>query len=276
VNDCRLRVIAAGKTPAAACGSQRGAGIWPKRMSRKPLYKRVLVKLSGESLGSRAGRGIEAPAVTAVADELISVAQMGVQMAVVIGGGNLIRGRDLIDDAHIRRTTADAIGMLATVINGLALRDTLEGRRRPARLYSARTMAPVCRLFARGDAVRDLEAGWGVILAGGTGNPFFTTDTCAALRALEIDAEILLKATKVDGVYDGDPEINPKAKRYEELTYEKVLADRLGVMDLTAVSMCMENHLPIQVLQLTRPGNLAAAVCSRKIGTRVCSDVTGA
>ena len=245
-------------------------------MSGKPLYKRVLVKLSGESLGSGAGQGIGATAVASVADELIATARMGVQVAVVVGGGNLIRGRDLIDDAHIRRTTADGMGMLATVINGLALRDTLAGRRQPARLYSARAMAPVCELFARDVVVEDLEAGRVTILAGGTGNPFFTTDTCAALRALEIDAEILLKATKVDGVYDGDPETDPKAKRYDGLTYEKVLADRLGVMDLTAVSLCMENDLPIQVLQLTQPGNLAAAVCSREIGTLVCSNVTGA
>ena len=245
-------------------------------MSGKPLYKRVLVKLSGESLGSGAGQGIDAAAVASVADELISVARMGVQVAVVVGAGNLIRGRDLIDDAHIRRTTADAMGMVATVINGLALRDTLNGRQQPARLYSARAMAPVCELFVRDAVVEDLEAGRVVILAGGTGNPFFTTDTCAALRALEIDAEILLKATNVDGVYDGDPSADPSATRYEKLTCEKVLADRLGVMDLTAVTMCMENDLPIQVLKLTQPGNLAAAACSREIGTRVASDATGA
>ena len=238
-------------------------------MSHEPKYKRVLIKLSGESLAGPDGAPIDAPRAWAVADQIAPVVGMDVQVAIVIGGGNILRGRDLRDNPHVRRPTADAMGMFATVINALALRDTLESHCIPARVMSARPMGAACETFARDAAIRHLNAGRVVVLAGGTGNPFFTTDTCAALRALEIDAEAVLKATNVDGVYDSDPQKNPNAKRYEKLTYQQVLADRLGVMDLTAISMCMENDLPIVVFEFAREGNLARAVRGMNVGTTV-------
>jgi len=238
-------------------------------MARKPRYKRVLVKLSGESLCCGDGSPINAAAAYGVADEIASVVEMGVQVAIVIGGGNLLRGRDLKDNPHVQRPTADAMGMLATVINALALRDTLESHRIPARVLSARPMGGACETFRRDLAIAHLDAGRVVVLAGGTGNPFFTTDTCASLRALEVGAEAMLKATTVDGVYDADPRDNPDAKRYDHLTYSQVLAEQLGVMDLTAVSMCMENDLPIVVFKMAGAGNLAAVVCGQDVGTTV-------
>jgi len=237
-------------------------------MSREPRYRRVLVKLSGESLSSGASP-VDADAAAAVADEIAPVVEMGVQVAVVIGGGNLIRGRHLADNPHIQRPTADAMGMLATGINALALRDTLEAHRIGARVMSARAMGTACEVFMRDKALAHLDAGRVVILAGGTGNPFFTTDSCAALRALEIGAQVLMKATNVDGVYDSDPAGNPDALRYDSLTYQEVIARRLGVMDMTAVSMCMENALPIVVFKLSQAGSFARAVCGENVGTVV-------
>ena len=238
-------------------------------MSREPRYKRVLVKLSGESLSASGQTPVDADAAAVVAAEIESVVRMGVEVAVVIGGGNLIRGRDLADNPHIQRPTADAMGMLATVINALALRDTLESHGMPASVMSARPMGAACETFMRNRALHYLDAGRVVVLAGGTGNPFFTTDTCAALRALELNAQVLLKATNVDGVYDSNPSDNPDAKRYDSLTYQQVIAERLGVMDLTAVSMCMENDLPIIVFKLARVGSLLGAVCGDDVGTVV-------
>jgi len=232
-------------------------------------YKRVLVKLSGESLCACGSWGVDRAAVDAVVSEVKAVADMGVQIGLVVGGGNLIRGRDLSGSPHIARTTADSMGMLATVMNALALRDALQSASLEACVLSATEMDAFCGRFTQKRAVDELEAGRIVLMAGGTGNPFFTTDTCAALRALEIRAEALLKATKVDGVFDSDPAENPDAKRYEHLTYEKVLADRLGVMDLTAVSMCMEHKLPIIVFQLSKSGSLAAAVNGQSVGTMI-------
>ena len=238
-------------------------------MSDQVHYKRVLVKLSGESLCAAGGWGIDRQAVEAVVGEIKAVAEMGVQIGLVVGAGNLVRGRDLSDNPHIARTTADSMGMLATVMNALALRDALQSAGLKACVLSATEMGAFCSQFTQKKAQAELDAGRIVLMAGGTGNPFFTTDTCAALRALETGAEALLKATKVDGVFDCDPASNPGAKRYEHLTYEKVLADRLGVMDLTAVSMCMENKLPIIVFQLSKPGSLAAAVRGESVGTMV-------
>ena len=238
-------------------------------MSDQIQYKRVLVKLSGESLCAAGGWGIDRQAVEAVVGEIKAVAEMGVQIGLVVGAGNLIRGRDLSDNPHVARTTADSMGMLATVMNALALRDALQSESLEARVLSATEMGAFCSQFTHKRAEAELDAGRIVLMAGGTGNPFFTTDTCAALRALETGAEALLKATKVDGVFDCDPAVNPGAKRYEHLTYEKVLADRLGVMDLTAVSMCMENKLPIIVFQLSKSGSLAAAVRGEGVGTMV-------
>jgi len=238
-------------------------------MPREPRYKRVLVKLSGESFCSPGGFGIEAPAVAKLVDELLPLVELKVQVALVVGGGNFVRGRDLAANPHIQRATADYMGMLSTVINAIALQDALESRGAATRVLGAITMTAICEPFIRRRAIRHLEKGRIVILAGGTGSPFFSTDTCAALRSNELQAEVLLKATKVDGVFNSDPEKNPTARKYERLSYQKVLTDRLGIMDLTAISMCMERAIPIVVFQLSKPGNLAGVVCGEKIGTVV-------
>jgi len=238
-------------------------------MPARPRYRRALVKVSGESFSGPGRTGIDPAALTALVAELLPVARMGVQMAVVVGAGNLIRGRDLAGRESIRRLTADYMGMTATVINALALRDALDAGGQPARVLSALDMAGVCEPFIVGRAIRHLEKGRVVILAGGTGSPFFTTDTGAALRAREIEANVILKATKVDGVFDKDPATNPKARKFDRLTYQQVLEGRLGVMDLTAISMCLESRIPIVVLQLSRPGSLAAAVRGEPVGTTI-------
>lgn len=236
----------------------------------EPKYKRVLLKLSGQSLCLPPAGGIAPEAVASVVGEIAPLVQMGVQTAIVTGGGNFLRGRDLANNLSIHPTTADYMGMLATVMNAVALRDTLEAAGLGARVLSAIPVPAICEPFIRRRAIRHLQKGRIVILAGGTGSPFFTTDTCASLRACEIEAQVLLKATKVDGVFDSDPTENPNAKRHSRLTYNKVLEDRLGVMDLTAVSMCMNNHIPIIVFRVTAPGNLAAVVCGEDVGTLVC------
>jgi uridylate kinase len=238
-------------------------------MGTAPRYKRVLVKLSGESFCRPEGFGIEADAVAGVVDEIRPLSEMGVQAALVVGGGNLVRGRDLTDNPEIQPVTGDYMGMLGTVINALALQDAMEARRLPARVMSAIPMAGVCESYIRPRAIRHLEKGRMVILAAGTGSPFFTTDTCASLRAAELNAEVLLKGTKVDGVFDSDPVTNPAAKRYDRLTYQRVLADRLGVMDLTAVAMCMKHKIPIIVFQLSENGTLARIVRGEDAGTLV-------
>jgi uridylate kinase len=235
--------------------------------SRPAKYKRVLVKLSGESFCNPGSSGIDAAAVDLVVQELLPAARLGIQIGLVVGGGNFIRGRDLANDPRIQRATADYMGMMATTINALALQDTLESHGLPTRVLNAITMTAIAEPFIRRRAIRHLEKGRIVILAGGTGSPFFSTDTCAALRASEIGAQALLKATKVDGVFDSDPEKNPAAKKYSNLTYQKVLADRLGVMDLTAISLCMENKMPIIVFELAHKGSLAAILCGQDRGT---------
>ena len=234
---------------------------------RKSKYECVLIKLSGESFCPPGGFGIETSALSALVAELLPAAEMGVRMGLVVGGGNFVRGRSLATIPSIQRATADYMGMLATVINALALQDALEKAGVPTRVLGAITMTAVCEPFIRRRAIRHLEKGRVVILAGGTGSPFLTTDTCAALRANEIGAEALLKATKVEGVFDSDPVKNPSAKRYSRLTYQKVLADRLGVMDLTAISMCMENRIPIIVFELSKRGNLADVLSGEDVGT---------
>ena len=240
-------------------------------MSPSVRYKRVLVKLSGESLSGAGGSRIDSHAIARTTDDLIAIRQAGAQVAVVVGAGNLVRGRDLDSNRDIRRTTADYMGMLATVTNALALRDSLESRGAPALAMSAIPMPSVCETFNGRHAIAALDAGQIVVFGGGTGSPFFTTDTCAALRACEIGADVLIKATQVDGVYDADPKTHPDAKKYDELTYERVLADRLGVMDLTAISLCMDSRLPIIVLASGKPGNLVTAVQGGKAGTLVRS-----
>jgi len=237
-------------------------------MARGP-YQRVLIKLSGEAMCSPGGFGVDPAAVATAVDEVAGVVETGAEVALVIGAGNLVRGKRLASESSIDRATADYMGMLGTVINALALQDVLEARGLQTRVLGAITMTAVCEPFIRRRAMRHLEKGRVILLAAGTGSPFFTTDTCAALRALEIGADVLLKATKVDGVFDSDPVENPKAQRFEQLSYQDVLARRLGVMDMTAISMCMEGNLPVVVFQLSKPGNLRAAVAGEPVGTLI-------
>lgn len=234
-----------------------------------PKYKRILLKISGEGLCHEGGFGLETAELTALAQEIAGVAKAGVQVAVVVGGGNFIRGEVLSGKGLIPRATADQMGMLGTVINALALQDVLEGAGQPARVASAIAVGTICEPFDRKRVLRHLEKGRVVILAAGTGNPYFTTDTCATLRAAEIGADVLMKATKVDGVYDSDPKKNPKAKRYERLTYKKAIADNLRIMDMTALSLAMENKMSILVFNQKKPGTIARAVAGEEVGTLI-------
>ena len=233
-----------------------------------PKYQRILLKLSGEALGGEAGTGIDAASVSDMARQIREVRELGVEVVVVIGGGNIFRGLQG-SERGIERATGDYMGMLATVINALALQDALEKQAVATRVQSAITMHQVAEAFIRRRAVRHLEKGRVVIFGGGTGNPFFSTDTAAALRANEIGAEVILKATKVDGIYDSDPKKNPRAKRYTQLTYLDALQRQLKVMDSTAFSLCMDNKMPIIVFDLFRPHNLRKVVMGEKVGTMV-------
>ena len=234
-----------------------------------PRYKRVLLKISGEGFCHEGGFGIEADELEGIARQCVEVCKSGVELAIVVGGGNFIRGATFAEDGHIPRATADYMGMLATVINAVALQETMERFGQPTRVQSAISVHSVAEPFIRRRAVRHLEKGRAVILAAGTGNPFFTTDTCAALRATEIAADVLLKATKVDGVYSSDPKKNPNARLYEEITYEQVHRDQLRVMDLTAITLCMERKIPLVVFNLKKPGNIARVVRGDNVGTRI-------
>ena len=234
-------------------------------------YQRILVKLSGEALLGNEDYGIDPSMLKRIAGEIRDISQMGVQVAVVLGGGNIFRGAGLAR-AGMDRVTADHMGMLATVMNALALQDALESQGTYARVMSAIRINEVCEDYIRRRAVRHLEKGRVVIFGAGTGNPFFTTDTAASLRAIEINAEILLKATKVNGVYDADPLTHPHAKRYTHLTYDKVLTDRLNVMDATAIVMCRENNLPLQVFNLFHAGDLMRIVLGEDVGTVVSAE----
>ena len=237
-------------------------------MTKRAKYRRILIKLSGEALGGSRGVGIDPEAVRSMALQIQEVRELGVQVVIVIGGGNIYRG--LSGSAGgIERATGDYMGMLATVINSLALQDTLEKLGVATRVQSAVTMPQVAEPFIRRRAVRHLEKGRVVIFGGGTGNPFFSTDTAAALRANEIGAEVILKATKVDGIYDSDPKKNPKAKRYDQITYQEALFKRLTVMDSTAFSMCQDNKMPIIVFDLFKPHNLRSVILGEKVGTVV-------
>jgi uridylate kinase len=235
----------------------------------KPTYNRVLLKVSGEGLCEKGGKGIDGPALQKVASEIRQVAELGVQLCLVVGGGNIVRGSELARSTHIAEATGHYMGMLGTVINALAVQDTLEGIGVDTRVQSAVAVDRVCEKFIRRRAIRHLEKGRVVIFAGGTGNPFVTTDTCAALRATEVGAQIVLKATKVDGVYDADPVANPSAKRFEHLTYNDVIDRRLKVMDVSAVDMCQQNHVPLIVFDLNVPGNMRRAVLGEPIGTLI-------
>ncbi|HVS73528.1 MAG TPA: UMP kinase [Phycisphaerae bacterium] len=232
-----------------------------------PHFKRILLKISGEGLCREGGFGLEATELSGMCEQIVQVARSGVQVAVVVGGGNFVRGSTLANAGHIQRATADYMGMLATVMNGIALQDMLETLGQPTRVASALNVSQVCEPFIRRRVVRHLEKGRVVVLAGGTGNPFFTTDTAAALRATELGVDILMKATKVDGVYDSDPKKNPAAKMFQRLTYKQVITDNLRVMDMTAISLAMERKIPIMVFNLKKPGNIARAVAGEPIGT---------
>jgi uridylate kinase len=234
-----------------------------------PKYKRILLKISGEGLCHEGGFGLEAGELTAISEQIANVAKSGVQVAVVVGGGNFVRGETLAAAGHIQRATADYMGMLATVMNAMALQDMLETLGQPTRVTSALTVAQVCEPFIRRRVIRHLEKGRVVVLAAGTGNPFFTTDTCAALRATELGVDILMKATKVDGVYDSDPKKNPNAIMFDRLTYKKVITDNLRVMDMTAISLAMERKIPIIVFNLKKSGNIARVVSGEQIGTLI-------
>ena len=236
-------------------------------MASQPRYHRVVVKISGEAFCQAGDGGVDAEAMDAMVAEFAAAAKLGVQLAVVVGGGNFVRGRHLTDNPHIRRTTADYMGMLATTMNALALRDAFESRGLDAHVLGALAIETLIDPVDVRRAVEHLEAGKILILAGGTGRPFVTTDTCAALRACEFQAEAVFKATKVDGVYDSDPAVNADAKRFKTLTYQQVIADQLGVMDLTAISMCRENRIPIVVFELLKSGSLTAALCGEDVGT---------
>ena len=229
-------------------------------------YKRVLLKLSGEALAGEKGYGIDPQIVDSMAQQIKEIVDDGVQVAVVIGGGNIFRGLSA-SAKGMDRAQGDYMGMLATVMNALALQDGFERNGMSTRVLSAITMQEVCEPFIRRRALRHMDKGRVIILAGGTGNPFFTTDTTASLRACELDCECLLKATKVDGVYDSDPVKNPDAKRYDRISYKDVLAQGLKVMDSTAISMCMDNNMPMIVFDMGVPGNIARVLCGENIGT---------
>lgn len=232
------------------------------------LYRRVLLKLSGEALMGELDYGIELAVIQRIAAEIAEVQKMGVEVAVVIGGGNIFRGAGLARSG-MDRVTGDHMGMLATVINALAIQDALESMDVYARVMSALEINAVCEDYIRRRAVRHLEKGRIVILAAGTGNPFFTTDTAAALRAIEIGADVLLKATKVSGVYDSDPELNSEASMYDTVSFDKVLIDKLNVMDATAIVMCRDNNLPLRIFNMTETDSLIRAMTDADVGTLV-------
>ena len=233
---------------------------------------RVLLKLSGEAFCAPGGFGIEPDELTLIADEIRAATHAGAQIAVVVGGGNIIRGAELAKTDGFQQATADYMGMLGTVINALALRERLQALGVDSRVQSAIEIRAVAEPFIRGRALRHLEKGRVVILAAGTGNPFFTTDTCAALRATELDCDILLKATKVDGVYDADPKTTPGATRFDRLTFAEALNRRLAVMDMTALAMCQENRIPVLVFDFKRPGAIRSVIEGKPIGTLLTCD----
>lgn len=249
----------------------------PTRIKRKDRrivtsrcrYKRVVLKISGEGMGKPGGFGIDGAALRRIAEEVISVAKLGVQVAVVVGGGNFLRGASIASDLRIQEATAHYMGMLATVINALALQDMLEELNQPTRVQSSIAIHSACENFIRRRCIRHLEKGRVVILAAGTGRPFVTTDTAAALASVEIHADALLKATNVDGVYTADPKKQADAKRFEKLTYNDVIDKRLKVMDVSAVDLCQQHGVPIVVFGLMTKGNMRKVVCGQMVGTRI-------
>jgi uridylate kinase len=247
------------------------AATTPPIERKKPFFSRIVLKLSGESLQGPLSAGIHSPTLEAIAREVKDVQRLGVEVAIMVGGGNIFRGGRQ-KEFSIERATGDYMGMLATVINGMALQDALEKQECHTRLLSAIEMHQVAEPFIRRRAVRHLEKGRVVIFAGGTGNPYFSTDTAAALRAMEIKAQVILKATRVDGVYDADPEKVPGARRFEHITYLDVLQKGLAVMDSTAISLCMDNKMPIIVFDMNVAGNIQRVVMGEKVGSRVSAE----
>jgi uridylate kinase len=242
----------------------------PTTCAQVPAYRRVLIKMSGEALMGASDYGIDPDVIQRLAEEVKDLVICGIQVGIVIGGGNLLRGQGLAAKG-MDRVTADQMGMLGTLINALALQDALERIGLYARVMSAIRVHQICEEYIRRRAVRHLEKGRVVVFAAGTGNPFFTTDSAASLRAIEIDADLMIKATKVDGVYSSDPRQDRDARRYEHLDYDQVLMDRLGVMDATAVVLCRDNAVPLRVLDMTKPGAMMRAVMGEPEGTLVTS-----
>jgi uridylate kinase len=240
----------------------------------QPAYRRIMLKLSGEALLGGQPYGIDPPMLKRVAREVTELLQMGVEVGLVIGGGNIFRGAGLAEGG-MDRVTADHMGMLATLMNALALQDALERAGATARVMSALQIHEICEDYIRRRAIRHLEKGRVVIFAAGTGNPFFTTDTAASLRAIEISADVLIKATKVDGVYSADPMTHPDAVRYGRLSYDQVLTDKLGVMDATSIVMCRDNNLPLVVFNLHNEGDLVRLVRGETLGTAVSNHWIG-
>ena len=232
-------------------------------------YSRILLKLSGQSFCRPGGFGIEGPSLESIAERISQICKLGPQIAVVVGAGNFLRGETFSQASHIPRNTADYMGMLATIINACALQETLEKLGQPTRVLSAIEVPAMCECFIRRRALRHLDRGRVAILAGGTGNPFFTTDTCAALRSSELDVELLIKATKVQGVYSDDPEKNPDARFFEQLSYDQVLEKKLRVMDHSAITLCRDNNIPIVVLNIFEKGNITKAICGEPVGTKI-------
>ena len=237
-------------------------------MSETPVFKRILVKLSGEALMGSSDYGIDPATIGRLADELVEVNALGVQVCVVIGGGNIFRGEGLAN-AGIDRVTGDQMGMLATVMNSLALQDAMEKRGVYTRVMSAIKINQVCEDYIKRKAERHLEKGRVVVFAAGTGNPFFTTDSAASLRAIELNVDILLKATKVDGVYSADPKKDPSAERYDTLSFDRVIHNKLAVMDATAMVMCRDHNMPLRIYDMTKPGGLKRVVMGEHVGTLV-------
>lgn len=237
-------------------------------------FRRILLKMSGEILAGEQGFGLDPDVISSLANQVKSVSDAGIEIGIVIGAGNLFRGMEIAGKG-MDRVTGDYLGMTGTLMNSVAFQSALEGIGLDTRVLSALSMAQLAEPYIRRRAIRHLEKGRVVICAGGTGNPYFTTDTAAVLRGTEIGADIILKGTKVDGVYDSDPATNPDAKRYDHLAYEEVISKKLRVMDLTAVTLCMENNLPIMVFDIKREGNLLKAAMGEPIGTLVSSESIG-
>jgi uridylate kinase len=238
-----------------------------------PYYKRAILKISGEGFSTPGILGIDPDELNTIARQISDAASLGTELAIVVGGGNMIRGAELAARVGIAQATADYMGMLGTVINALALKEAVEQQGQPARVMSALDVESVAEPFIRARALRHFEKGRVLILAAGTGNPFFTTDTCASLRAIELGADILLKATKVDGVYNSDPMKDENATRFDRLTFSDAINKQLGVMDLTALSMCMEHELPIVVFNFKTEGNIRKVVAGEHIGTLVTNAI---